>query len=60
VGWILTVTHKNYLPIFLMCASAYLIAFAAIHLLMPKLEPATVGGKDRGSGVVPPPTGGIG
>lgn len=42
VGWILTVTHKNYLPIFLMCASAYLIAFAAIHLLMPKLEPAAI------------------
>jgi ACS family hexuronate transporter-like MFS transporter len=58
VGWILTVTHKNYLPIFLICASAYLIAFAAIHLLMPRLEPATVrNDSGRGFDVMPPQSG---
>jgi ACS family hexuronate transporter-like MFS transporter len=54
-GWILTVTHKNYTPIFIMCASAYVIAFACIHLLMPRLEPATIG-DDPGFPVLPPVT----
>jgi ACS family hexuronate transporter-like MFS transporter len=62
VGWILTVTHKNYLPVFLMCASAYLIAFAAIHLLMPRLQPVSIP-EERQRGfdpLPPPPPGGIG
>lgn len=39
VGWILYKTG-SYLPIFIIAASAYLIALLVIHLLAPKLEPA--------------------
>jgi ACS family hexuronate transporter-like MFS transporter len=45
-GWILTVTDKNYLPIFVIAASAYLIALAVIHVLMPRLEPAVLDGDE--------------
>ena len=38
-GYILQATG-SYVPVFLIAASAYLIALAVIHLLMPKLEPA--------------------
>lgn len=38
-GYILESTG-SYVPVFLIAASAYLIALAVIHLLMPKLEPA--------------------
>jgi ACS family hexuronate transporter-like MFS transporter len=41
VGWILDKTG-SYLPIFIIAASAYLIALLIIHLLAPKLEPANV------------------
>src|SRR5207249_2681957 len=37
-GWILTFTHKNYLPIFLLAATAYLVAAVIIQFLMPRLE----------------------
>ncbi len=54
-GWILTANGKNYLPIFIMCSSAYVIAFAAIHLLMPKLEPVNIEEiSPRGFEVLPP------
>lgn len=59
-GWILTATNKNYLPIFIICASAYLVALAIIHFLMPRLEPADVEHHhDHGHGfpVVPVATG---
>lgn len=52
-GWILTTTNKNYLPIFLICSSAYLVALLAIHLLMPKLEPAVLE-QEPGFPVLPP------
>lgn len=39
VGWILDTTG-SYVPIFIIAASAYLLALAVIHLLAPKLEPA--------------------
>ena len=42
VGWILDKTG-SYVPIFIIAASAYLVALAIIHLLAPKLEPAKVG-----------------
>jgi ACS family hexuronate transporter-like MFS transporter len=42
-GWILTVTHKNYTPIFIICALAYVVAFLCIHVLMPRLEPVKIG-----------------
>jgi ACS family hexuronate transporter-like MFS transporter len=41
VGYILDKTG-SYVPIFIIAASAYLIALLIIHLLAPKLEPATV------------------
>jgi ACS family hexuronate transporter-like MFS transporter len=41
VGYILYKTG-SYVPIFIIAASAYLIALLIIHLLAPKLEPATV------------------
>jgi ACS family hexuronate transporter-like MFS transporter len=39
VGYILQSTG-SYVPIFIIAASAYLVALLAIHLLVPKLEPA--------------------
>jgi ACS family hexuronate transporter-like MFS transporter len=30
-------THDNYLPVFLLAGSAYLIAMSVIHLLAPRL-----------------------
>jgi ACS family hexuronate transporter-like MFS transporter len=39
VGAILQKTG-SYVPIFVMCASAYLVALTLIHLLAPRLEPA--------------------
>lgn len=41
VGYILQSTG-SYVPIFIIAASAYLIALLVIHLLAPKLEPANV------------------
>jgi ACS family hexuronate transporter-like MFS transporter len=52
-GWILTVTNKNYLPIFVIAASAYLVALLVIHLLMPRLEPANIDEDAPGFPVLP-------
>ena len=41
VGLILDKTG-SYLPIFIIAASAYLLALLIIHLLAPKLEPANI------------------
>lgn len=41
VGWILDKTG-SYVPIFIIAASAYLVALLIIHLLAPKLEPANI------------------
>jgi|tagenome__1003787_1003787.scaffolds.fasta_scaffold20870412_2 ACS family hexuronate transporter-like MFS transporter len=41
-GKILSVTNNNYLPILVVCGSAYLLALLIIHLTMPRLEPATI------------------
>jgi ACS family hexuronate transporter-like MFS transporter len=41
VGLILQYTH-SYVPIFLIAGSAYLVALAIIHALVPKLAPAAV------------------
>jgi ACS family hexuronate transporter-like MFS transporter len=38
-GYILEATG-SYVPVFLIAASAYLVALAVIHMLVPKLEPA--------------------
>ncbi len=41
VGWILDKTG-SYVPIFIIAASAYLVALLVIHLLAPKLEAANI------------------
>ncbi len=41
VGYILQTTG-SYVPIFIIAASAYLVALLIIHLLAPKLDPATI------------------
>jgi ACS family hexuronate transporter-like MFS transporter len=51
IGWILdwtqaTYGEKDYLIPFLMAASAYLVATAGIHLLLPRLEPMTFDSAD--------------
>ncbi len=40
VGEILQRTSGNYVPIFVMAGTAYLVALLVIHLLAPRLEPA--------------------
>lgn len=40
-GWVLQVTG-NYLPMFIIAGSTYLIALCVIHLLTPRMEPAKV------------------
>jgi ACS family hexuronate transporter-like MFS transporter len=41
-GFLLQFTG-SYVPLFVMASSAYLLALAMIHILVPKLEPADVG-----------------
>ncbi len=52
VGLILQYTG-SYFPIFIIAASAYLIALLVIHLLAPRLAPADV---EAPATVLPPPT----
>ncbi|MEJ7618035.1 MAG: hypothetical protein WKF30_13985 [Pyrinomonadaceae bacterium] len=35
-------TGSNYVPLFFVAGSAYLVALLVIHLLAPRLEPAKV------------------
>jgi len=44
IGYILTRTHNNYLVPFLISGSVYLLAFAVIQALAPRLEPAALDG----------------
>jgi MFS transporter, ACS family, hexuronate transporter len=41
-GYVLLWTKSNYVPIFFVCGSAYLVALLVIHLLAPQLKPADV------------------
>ncbi len=41
-GWILETTGNNYTPVFLVAASAYLLAVLAVHLLTPRYEPVAL------------------
>jgi ACS family hexuronate transporter-like MFS transporter len=41
VGFLLQATG-SYVPVFLMAGSAYLVALAVVHLLVPRLEPASI------------------
>jgi len=40
VGFILKITNNNYVPVFIIAGSAYLVAILVIHLLVPRLQPA--------------------
>jgi ACS family hexuronate transporter-like MFS transporter len=42
VGLILQYTNNNYLSVFIIAGSAYLLALLIIHLLAPNLEPANI------------------
>lgn len=42
-GWILQRNHNDYRPVFIICGSAYVVAFLLIHLLVPRLEPIADG-----------------
>jgi ACS family hexuronate transporter-like MFS transporter len=44
-GFLLEATG-SYLPVFIMAGSAYLLALAIVHLLVPRLEPAAIGPKE--------------
>ncbi len=48
IGPILDANGHDYRPIFAVCGSAYLVALALVHLLVPRLEPAPLG-KDVGA-----------
>ena len=39
-GAILQATANNYVPIFVIAGSAYLVALLVIHALVPRLDPA--------------------
>lgn len=41
-GWFLGYTDKWYAPLFWLCGLAYLLALGAVHLLVPRLEPANL------------------
>jgi ACS family hexuronate transporter-like MFS transporter len=40
VGWVLNKNPNNYLPIFIIAGSIYLISLVVVQILVPKLEPA--------------------
>jgi ACS family hexuronate transporter-like MFS transporter len=40
-GYVLQATG-SYVPVFLIAASAYLVALAIVHVLAPRLEPAAL------------------
>ncbi|HVH66812.1 MAG TPA: MFS transporter [Gemmatimonadales bacterium] len=42
-GRVLQANGSNYTPIFIVCGLAYVSAWCIIHLLAPRLQPATVG-----------------
>jgi ACS family hexuronate transporter-like MFS transporter len=46
VGFLLQATG-SYVPVFIMAGCVYLVALAAVHLLAPRLEPASIA---RGAG----------
>jgi ACS family hexuronate transporter-like MFS transporter len=43
IGMILQMTHGNYLPVFLIAGTAYLVAIGTIQLLAPRLAPVKIG-----------------
>jgi ACS family hexuronate transporter-like MFS transporter len=47
-GRILEATGNDYTPIFVICGLAYVTAWIIIHFLVPRLEPAQIGGAAPG------------
>lgn len=43
-GAVLQANGNNYTPVFLFCGLAYVTALLIIHLLVPRMTPATIGG----------------
>ena len=41
IGHVLTLTHNNYVPIFVWASVMYVIAWFVIQLLVPRIAPAT-------------------
>jgi MFS transporter, ACS family, aldohexuronate transporter len=41
-GYVLLWTNSNYVPVFMVCGSVYLLALLIMHLLVPTLEPAKI------------------
>jgi ACS family hexuronate transporter-like MFS transporter len=42
IGVIRQVIHGNYVPVFLLAGSAYLVAITTIHLLVPRLATVSI------------------
>lgn len=42
VGWILNLNPSNYLPIFIIAGTSYLVALLIVHLIVPKIEPVQI------------------
>jgi ACS family hexuronate transporter-like MFS transporter len=42
IGFVLQTHHGNYVPVFLLAGSAYLVAIGVIHLLAPRLAVITL------------------
>lgn len=42
VGYVLDHNGNNYAPVFVFCGLAYVLAFAVIHLLVPRMQPAPI------------------
>jgi len=40
VGYVLTITHNNYVPLFVWASTMYVVAWLFLHLLVPRIEPA--------------------
>jgi MFS transporter, ACS family, hexuronate transporter len=38
IGLLLTLTHGNYTPVFLIAGTAYLLAISVVHLIVPRLQ----------------------
>ena len=45
-GWVLDTFNGNYMPMFVIAGSTYLLALLVIHLLVPRMEPANVDIRD--------------
>ena len=47
IGVVLQITHGNYMPVFLLAGSGYLLAITLIHLLAPRLALVCIDGPKR-------------